>query len=135
MAKITAIPTECPDCGGPVWDNTKRPKKNPKAPDAACKDKEQCKWAGWLDTPKSSGGGRVAYSWDELGRTYQRCRMTAERVWKGSIVDKDASALVAATAALFIAAKDCGLKVEKVEPPKPKPEPEPPPFDDEEMPF
>lgn len=134
MAKISAVPTECPSCGGPVWDNTKKPKRNPKAPDAACKDKENCRWAGWLDTPKTGGGSpRVTYTWDDLGKTYQRCRLVAERVWKGSAVEKDPTALVAATATLFIAAKDIGLKVEA---PKPEPKPDPSSYNsDVEMPF
>ncbi|MBU1023355.1 hypothetical protein KKB99_03610, partial [bacterium] len=29
---------KCPNCGGPMWDNTQN-KKNPKAPDFKCKDK------------------------------------------------------------------------------------------------
>lgn len=134
MAKITAIPSACPQCGGEVWDNTKRPKKNPKAPDAACKDKENCQWAGWLPKASEAGGSaRPTYTWDELGKVYQRCRLVADRVWKGSAVEKDPTALVAATATLFIAAKDSGLKVEA---PKPEPKPEPPPFDDDgEMPY
>ncbi len=50
---------ECPDCGGPMWDNRVN-KKNPKGPDWKCKSKE-CQKAVWLkplgsvpiDQPKS----------------------------------------------------------------------------------
>ena len=41
---------KCPKCEGPMWDNTKD-KRNPKAPDYKCKDKD-CSGAVWL-TPKS----------------------------------------------------------------------------------
>ena len=33
------IPTSCPRCGGPLWDNRAN-KKTPKSPDFRCKDKE-----------------------------------------------------------------------------------------------
>ena len=44
--------TECPNCGGQVWDNTER--NNERAlkgeklmPDFSCKDKAICKWVQW----------------------------------------------------------------------------------------
>lgn len=37
---------ECVDCGGPCWDNREN-KRNPKAPDFKCKDKDCCA-AAWL---------------------------------------------------------------------------------------
>jgi hypothetical protein len=50
------IPSECPTCGGGVWDNRAN-KKNPKAPDWKCKDKtcvdeKGFVTAGWI--PKDS---------------------------------------------------------------------------------
>jgi len=35
----------CPDCGGPMWDNTEN-KRNPRAPDHKCKD-PQCGGCIW----------------------------------------------------------------------------------------
>lgn len=58
---MTRKQPDCPDCGGPTWDNRKRrreqieagkkagtPSKDIKAwPAFACKDKEGCKWVAW----------------------------------------------------------------------------------------
>jgi hypothetical protein len=41
--------TECPKCGGPMWDNRKG-KTNPKSPDLKCKDKAGCDEAIWLSS-------------------------------------------------------------------------------------
>lgn len=48
------IPKECPQCGGPVWDNHVN-KKTPTAPDWRCRNND-CKTgkyttAGWIDRP------------------------------------------------------------------------------------
>ena len=45
MPQVIAVPTECPDCGGKLWDN-RESKKNPKAPDFKCRDKgcSGCHW-------------------------------------------------------------------------------------------
>lgn len=40
-------PVNCPKCGGPMWDNIEG-KRNPKAPDYACKDKQGCGAGVWL---------------------------------------------------------------------------------------
>lgn len=121
MAKITAIPTECPQCGGGVWDNTKKPKTSPKAPDARCKDKEGCGWAGWL--PKDSaapggfgggkGGSRTAYTWAELGNVYAKAKGIAGKVWGDKVTPAE---LIAATATVFIQAVQSGLKVDAQKP-------------------
>lgn len=37
----------CPACGGEMWDN-RTDKKNPRAPDLKCKDREGCDHAIWL---------------------------------------------------------------------------------------
>lgn len=49
---------ECPKCGGETWDN--RQKKadgamSPRAPDVACKDKENCGWVQWPPRDKKGG--------------------------------------------------------------------------------
>src|SRR6267378_992956 len=47
-------PVPCPKCGGPCWDNVAT-KRNPKAPDYACKDKEGCGAGVWLkDSEKNA---------------------------------------------------------------------------------
>ena len=47
-------PIQCPKCNGPLWDNTEG-KRNPKAPDYACKDKQGCGAGVWLtDLQKSA---------------------------------------------------------------------------------
>ena len=39
------VPT-CPKCGGDMWDN-RRDKRNPKAPDFKCKNKDTCGHGIW----------------------------------------------------------------------------------------
>lgn len=46
---------KCPKCDGPMWDN-RESKRNPKAPDFKCKDRDNCDGAIWLDSKKSNGG-------------------------------------------------------------------------------
>jgi len=41
--------TDCPKCGGPMWDN-RIGKTNPKSPDLKCKDKTGCDEAIWLSS-------------------------------------------------------------------------------------
>jgi len=41
--------TDCPKCGGPMWDN-RLGKTNPKSPDLKCKDKAGCDEAIWLSS-------------------------------------------------------------------------------------
>lgn len=40
-------PIQCPKCGGAMWNNIEG-KRNPKAPDYACKNKEGCGGGVWL---------------------------------------------------------------------------------------
>ena len=42
----------CPECGQKVWDNTKKPKLNPKGPDFKCSDKDNCGLAMWIKHSK-----------------------------------------------------------------------------------
>ena len=47
-------PVPCPKCSGPMWSNIEG-KRNPKAPDYACKDKQGCGAGVWLtDVQKSA---------------------------------------------------------------------------------
>lgn len=53
-------PAQCPKCGGDMWDNIDT-KKNPKAPDYACKDKQGCGAGIWLtDTQKNAARAQQA---------------------------------------------------------------------------
>ena len=47
----------CPNCGQKVWDNTKKPKINPKSPDFKCSDKENCGLAMWIVKSKLAPKG------------------------------------------------------------------------------
>ena len=41
----------CPNCGGEMWNNIGR-KKNPKQPDFACRDRDNCNVALWIKEDK-----------------------------------------------------------------------------------
>lgn len=48
----------CPQCGGDMWDNSMS-KRNPRAPDYVCKDRQNCDGAVWLDdTGRNAAQGR-----------------------------------------------------------------------------
>lgn len=38
MPQVLSVPSECPKCGGKMWDN-RLSKRNPKAPDFKCRDR------------------------------------------------------------------------------------------------
>lgn len=71
---FTEMPTQCPECNGGVWDETKgRGKRSPKAPDCRCKDKDNCGWAGWYaegaKPQRGANGGQrqpQQYAWAKL---------------------------------------------------------------------
>lgn len=44
---------ECPECAGPVWDNSTDPNRG-KRPQWKCRDRN-CNWASWDDNPFSPG--------------------------------------------------------------------------------
>lgn len=140
MAKITAIPAACPDCGGAVWDNTKKPKRNPKAPDASCKDRDNCGWAGWLpDGAKTKAGGAAEkasrvqeYAWAPLLKLcVQYIQKEISPLWQGNVTPEMEKELAST---LFIQmAKEGGdlfkkplsAPPEEVRPPAPPPPPPP----------
>lgn len=45
---------KCGICGGPVWDN-REGKRNPKAPDFKCRDRDACGAAMWLNDDGTEG--------------------------------------------------------------------------------
>lgn len=59
--KGVTAPEDCPDCGGPMWDNSDRPGKKPTAPDYVCKQHNgECNGAVWLrDREKNAEQGRA----------------------------------------------------------------------------
>tara|TARA_R100001443_G_scaffold14484_4_gene24404 strand:+ start:1152 stop:1889 length:738 start_codon:yes stop_codon:yes gene_type:complete len=52
---LVGVPTSCPKCNGPVWDNRKRKADDPswRGPFFGCKDKDVCRWAMW-NAPESA---------------------------------------------------------------------------------
>ncbi len=41
-------PVNCPKCDGPMWDNSRDPKKSKNASDYRCKDRQNCNGGVWL---------------------------------------------------------------------------------------
>jgi len=71
----TKVYTQCPSCGGEVWDNRERKKRGetkPNAPDFSCKNKEGCGWVLWPKREAKSPGGfprfqvKVSTKWGEI---------------------------------------------------------------------
>lgn len=114
--------TECPKCGGPLYDNRADKAsgaKSRKWPDFKCQDKS-CDWAEWLD---KKGGAKVAkavtprgpkWTWGTLARTYERSLLLAEKYLAASTkrtkVAPTTADLLAAAATLFIAASRDGVQ-------------------------
>jgi hypothetical protein len=61
---VTAVP-DCPRCKGPMWDN-RVGKRNPKAPDFKCKDRE-CDGVVW--PPRNAAPGAAAVASPDAGST------------------------------------------------------------------
>lgn len=137
---------DCPKCGGPVYDN-RHDKKNPKAPDFKCKDRNDCGWSKWEDRGRNGGGNRGGGNRSNgngggnrtagpsrpqrpLGPLYYQCMKVAQKT-VADIIGESATAadIIAATATLFIGAHQTGAVV-VVPKAKPAPEPEPEPEDD-----
>ena len=55
VESLVGVPTECPKCGGRIWDNRDHKKANPnsKRPWFSCRDRDGCGWATW-DAPQQS---------------------------------------------------------------------------------
>lgn len=149
--KIAEIPTTCPDCGGGVWDNTKgRGKRSPKAPDAACKDKQGCGWAGWLPddvkVAKANTARPQEYAWGPLLKFCLQYTKKEIAPLLSNTVDEDVVYKYAYT--IFAAAKDGGhafklpeappapaVAVEAPTPPRPAPPPRRAEYDDSRDPL
>lgn len=134
-------PSECPQCGGELWNNVKKKASgsmNAKAPDFSCKDKEGCGWVQWPPKAEKAVGGKpgakaTRYS-GPLGPLYSQCLDFAKRVCHHHLGDEvDAKDIIAAAATLFIGA--CQLEKPVIlatkAKPAPPPEPEPDPEEDD----
>lgn len=55
VEQLVGVPTECPKCGGRIWDNQKRKREEPswRGPWFSCRDKDSCGWVAW-DPPQQS---------------------------------------------------------------------------------
>lgn len=101
----------CPDCGGAMWDN-RESKRNPKAPDYKCKDRN-CGKGVWDRAAKGgqNGGGprqqtgkgssREVWTWGDLFEAYSVCqarilKMQGEKATPESINAGVATLLIAA---------------------------------------
>lgn len=121
---------ECPDCGGPMWDN-RTTKRSPKQPDWKCKDKDNCGKAVW-DKPKAAakqnGAAPAARPTTPLAPVYDECFRVAAKVvstYCGALkIPFTAQDVVAATATMFIQASQSGRPVkEPKQDAKPKEQP------------
>lgn len=104
MSKIA--PVQCPKCGGQMWDNMDG-KRNPKAPDYACKDKQNCGAGVWLkDAEKnalratsqsSNGTGPAAANRPKpiLDKLFRQCIIAAEAMGKDLYKDGEVAGLSA----------------------------------------
>lgn len=128
--------TECPKCGGELWDN--RPKKRsgemkPNAPDFACKDKENCGWLQWPPKDKkvvkqAGGPGMPAespsstrqarWTWPTLSETYLQSLLIARKQVVGLATSLKLEVrledILSAAATVFIAASRDGVKLQAV---------------------
>ena len=52
VESLVGVPTDCPKCGGRIWDNRDKKQAEPnwRGPWFSCRDKDGCGWATW-DAP------------------------------------------------------------------------------------
>ncbi len=129
----------CPDCGGPMWDNrAKKESGEYKAnrADLSCKDKDGCGKGIWSDGggggrrqggggqrggQRGNGGGTPKNS-RPLGPLYYDCLKVAKACVEKELKGATPTDVLSATATLFIAASRDGTPLTA---PKAKPAPEP----------
>ena len=144
--------TECPKCGGPLYDNRADKAsgaKSRKWPDFKCRD-ESCKWAEWLDKKGEAKGAKAAPSrgpkqtWGEHARTYERSLLLGEKYVTESAKRLKLTAtmadVLAATATIYIGVTRAGVAEGAPKSP-PAPLDQPPPqlvgaaAEDDDLPF
>jgi hypothetical protein len=126
-ATLTTDEVMCPKCGGRTWDN-RATKTNPKAPDYKCRDRA-CDGVVWPPKggparPAAASAAKAPYSsgapiagidapegLDRLFALYDVCYAHAMETVSKTFANDEPSqvAVTAATATLFIAAKERGL--------------------------
>ena len=122
--------TECPQCGGEIWDNRAKKRAGDMkaaAPDYACKDKENCAWVQWPPklktvTKTASGPGMPAeqtarpprWTWPTLAETYLQSLLIARKQVSGLSaalkLDLRMEDILSAAATIFIAASRDGVR-------------------------
>lgn len=130
-----------------MWDN-RGSKKNPKAPDYRCKDKENCDGVRWeKKNSAATNGAKVAaaapWTWGALSRTYGNCLALAAKhvpaTGKESGLPVTMSDILAGAHTLFIEVGRRGVvtvPAKKAPPPPPPPqEPEAEEEEDDSLPF
>ena len=125
--------TECPSCGGNIYDNRQKVADGWKGPLFKCKDQE-CGWKKWAPKGQQQKGGPKGngfsagpkWTWEKLSGMYAKSLAIADKHVKNLVPNALPADVIAATATLFIAATRDGIK-----PPPPK-EPEPVPVEEED---
>ena len=58
---LDGVPTECPKCGGRIWDNRDKKQAEPnwRGPWFSCRDRDGCGWATWDAPPKDAPADAV----------------------------------------------------------------------------
>lgn len=103
-------PTPCPKCGGQMWNNMDN-KRNPKAPDFACKDKQGCGAGVWLKDveknalrasagPATNGTGPTMGAAPKrpqpvLDKLFRQCVISAQTIAKELFKDGDSVGMAA----------------------------------------
>ena len=56
VSSLVGVPTECPKCGGRIWDNRDKKQAEPnwRGPWFSCRDKDGCGWATWDAPPDNA---------------------------------------------------------------------------------
>ncbi|HMH83594.1 MAG TPA: hypothetical protein VK531_12040 [Gemmatimonadales bacterium] len=107
--------TECPTCGGALYDNSAKVAGGWKGPLLKCND-AACGWVKWppKSAAKAAGARGAKWTWGTLARTYERALLLAEKYVvassKRTKLAFTTADLLAAAATLFIAASRDGVQ-------------------------
>lgn len=86
-------PVDCPKCGGPMWDNSRDPKKSKNASDYRCKDRQNCNGGVWLtDAQRDAASPTQAVPASSSPAGPKRPPLVIDNVMKASI--KAAQAMI-----------------------------------------
>ena len=106
--------TECPTCGGELYDNREKVAGGWKGPVFKCRD-AACGWVKWPPKGAKAAPARgPKWTWSTLSRTYARCLLLAEKhvgePSKRTKKDFTMADVLASTATLLIAADRGGMQ-------------------------